>query len=68
VIYPKNSHIGSPSFPSLLTSLVAASKILIKEMGPEAVPDEVLTIDPEGLNLEKANPVPPRFCGLWLDI
>jgi hypothetical protein len=31
----------------------------MKDIGPDAVPDEVLTSDPDGLSLVKENPVPP---------
>ena len=40
-------------------ALVKNNKILIKEMGPEAVPLDDLTILPPGLSLLKENPVPP---------
>ena len=45
--------------PPCLTSLVAASKIRMKETGPEAVPLEVLTMEPLGRSRLKEKPVPP---------
>ncbi len=45
--------------PPCFIASVAPSNTVIKEMGPEDMPEVEPTMSPEGLNLEKEKPVPP---------
>ena len=46
-------------FPPCLTASVATSNTRMNDRGPEATPPVDITLSPEGLSLEKENPVPP---------